>query len=751
MKFTKTLLASAIAFTITHADANDFTVSAVIKNETATFSKDGGVTGNYTADTIASTTDSSASIVTKGSAVTHSSGDLLKSETSARIFINGEAAEGYDLHAELRPVVDTKGANDDYKRHQNFTQQDYLRELYIDTTTADGTFVRLGKQQVVWGKADGAKFMDLINPTDYREMAQNAMDESRITVWALNAEKILDDGSTVQVVVSQPKENIFAGLNRNISTGVRSNSSSFIDETLNNGHDEGHAFILKGPDTITGRQNGFLNIVPDLGSIAGRFAGAFSAGVYNAGSAPTQTLNNFNDYRMAGFTVAMFEDMTMGEMNYSLEGAGLGANSGATASISSQTLTDLPYYFYGAVNNVNGTTATTGEFMLENGFQPFYNTNLADSDGINDAAFDYMSNTTFATFDEFVGAKSQYVYKMPDDTDLDLGAKFSKTLDNGANLSFAYSYNYDKNPIINLSWRDDAGNKLYATKVKFTPVGTAGDYTTAYADSTGTTLVLSNIEGDVGPVWGSSTSGAKNYGGTAAQNASSTGQTDPYATLRFEQTVERVHNIGFAGDFSVDTASLGPVVLRGEFVYTKDAYQPVIDKSELNIGNMTEALKMEKADKFKYVLGADVTVLTDMMLSAQFIQERNLDFVDSPSTCNWYQWNQQLGGTIDCSRYTASYASMAMSNGFQKDIENKEFYSLFLSKPFGESGEGRWNNILMLEEGGGRWNRFDVEYSLSNEVVGTFEVNKYWGDANSQFGQLENSSNVQVGLKYIIE
>ena len=195
----------------------------------------------------------------------------------------------------------------------------------------------------------------------------------------------------------------------------------------------------------------------------------------------------------------------------------------------------------------------------------------------------------------------------------------------------------------------------------------------------------------------------------------------------------RTNNIGTALDYSFDTENLGPVVVRGEFLYSKGGKQPVINKTLLGMGNIVDALTMQDADRFKYVIGADVTVMTDMMLSAQFIQDRNLDFVDGANN------------------YTTSYASMHLSNGFIKDIENKEFYSIFLSKPFGESGEGRWNNILMLEEGGGRWNRFDVEYSLSNELVGTFEVNKYWGDTNTQFGQLENSSNVQVGLKYIIE
>jgi len=304
MKFTKTLLASAITFTIAHANANDFTVNAVIKNETAAFTKSGTRTGNYAADTI------SSGVVTKGSQKSQSSGDVMKSETSARIFINGTATEGVDLHAELRPVYDTEGVNSDNKGHESDSQRDYLRELYFDTTTADGTFVRLGKQQVVWGKADGAKFLDLINATDYREMAQNAMDESRITTWALNAEKILDDGSTVQVVISQPKENLFAGLNRNTNTAVRANATDYTDTTLNNGNDTGHAFLLLGPDSITGNKYGFLNIVPDLGGVAGRFAGAFGG----AGAMAS--------YAMSGFTVEMFENMTMATMSGALAGVG---------------------------------------------------------------------------------------------------------------------------------------------------------------------------------------------------------------------------------------------------------------------------------------------------------------------------------------------------------------------------------------------------------------------------------------------
>jgi hypothetical protein len=164
-----------------------------------------------------------------------------------------------------------------------------------------------------------------------------------------------------------------------------------------------------------------------------------------------------------------------------------------------------------------------------------------------------------------------------------------------------------------------------------------------------------------------------------------------------------------------------------------------MDLGRLAIGDLVSGLVMEKTDRFKYVIGADITVLTNMLVSAQFIQDRNLDYVDTNST---------LTGSTK-KRFTADYATMHMSNGFNKAEKNKEFYSLFLSKPFGPNQLGRFNNITMYEEGDGWWNRFDVEYSFTDEMIGTFELNNYWGDKNTQFGQLEDASNVQVGFKYL--
>ena len=674
----KTMIATGIALAITTTlTANiavaeeaaswtdDFEVSGEIKNETAVFTKAG---------------------TTIGAATAHKSKDIMKSESSARIFINGPVAEGVEMHAELRPVRDGQ-AVDGYKGHEDYTQQDFLRELYVDTEVGEEEEVslRIGKQQVVWGTADGMKLLDIINPTDYREMAQNSMDESRIPVWMINAETDLEDGSNLQVVVSQPKENVFAGLNRDISTAVRRNTAS---DVTTSGQDVGHAFMMKGVDSITGQTNGFLNIVPDIGSIAGGFSGQFTAAGLQANT---------------GMTVAMFEGMTNVQLQAQawppsavmLKDFVNGTNnSGANSSLSTLDGTQIMNVFAGSYNsNLNAATSST-DFAV-----------------VKDSAFEYMGNATFGTFDAFKMAGAEYTYNMPGDTDLDLAFRVKRSLDSGLNYSLNYSYNYDKNPIIDLSWRGDNGALLTTTETvnHFDASGgsVASTVAAGYAYST-TTLSLAD-------------SNSNAYGGVAGKTA----------TLRFEQAVKRAHNIGSALDYAVDTEQLGAVVLRGEFLYQKDVYQPVMNLDKLSIGDLVGALQMEKTNRLKYVLGADVTVLTNMMVSAQFIQDRNIDHVENGN------------------HYTADYATMHLTNGFQKAEKNKEFYSFFMSKPFGAEQQHRWNNIFMFEENGGKWNRADVEYSFSDEIIGSAEYNKYWGDENTQFGQLEKSSNFQLGLKYI--
>ncbi len=165
-----------------------------------------------------------------------------------------------------------------------------------------------------------------------------------------------------------------------------------------------------------------------------------------------------------------------------------------------------------------------------------------------------MENATFSTFDAFAGAHSEYVYNMPENTDLDLAMRYKNSTPDGMNYSLNYSYNYDKNPIINISWRDSSsGALLKQTRSHAVDAFAAGNPAT-------TSIKLTSLDGNT------------RYGGYGASGSSA---GDP--TLRFEQTVKRAHNIGGSFDTAVETEVLGPVVLRGEALYQKGVYSPVMD------------------------------------------------------------------------------------------------------------------------------------------------------------------------------
>jgi len=621
---------------------------------------------------------------TIGAATAHGK-DVMKTETSARIYIDGEAEamhEGATYHVELNLMRDSKGVGK-HDGNESYTQRDALREAYVDATVEDWS-IRAGKQQVVWGTADGMKLLDMINPTDYSEMAQNQMEDSRIPVFMVNAEKTNEDGSEFQVVVSQPKENVFAGLDRNIDTSVRTTSTIA-------GHSVGQPFIMKGVDSITGATNGFTNIVPEIGALAQGFYNTFSASVADGG------LNNTAALGGNAVTVGQFSDGTVNEAIAlgSAEG-GFGTTIKTYAGIEGSGTTVLNSFIGGSGYSTNLMNAAGSS------------TYTTDGSTNQDSAFEYMQNTVFGTFDTLAGAKSKYRYNMPDNADADIALRYKDTLASGLNYSTNYSYAYDKNPIINLSWEYSDGTKL--TK-------TIGDGTTSINSETIANKIYLHDGTDY----------------VSAQNSTNA------PILVFEQKVERAHNLGGSVDMAIETAELGPVVIRGEALYQKDVYSPVMNLASLSIGDLSDSLTMVKGDRFKYVLGADITALTNMMVSVQFIQDRNLDYIDTTST---------TAGGSSGAKYTSDYATMHLTNNFNKAEENKEFYSLFLSKPFGASGEHRWNNIIMFEENGGKWNRLDAEFSIDDDTQATVEYNKYWGDANTQFGQLEKSSNVQVGFKY---
>lgn len=67
-----------------------------------------------------------------------------------------------------------------------------LREFYYEATVG-GTYLTLGKQQIVWGQADGLKLLDVVNPQDFREFILDDFSRSRIPLWTVNTEIPIND------------------------------------------------------------------------------------------------------------------------------------------------------------------------------------------------------------------------------------------------------------------------------------------------------------------------------------------------------------------------------------------------------------------------------------------------------------------------------------------------------------------------------------------------------------------------------
>jgi hypothetical protein len=659
-------------------------VSGVIKNETASYMKD---TTNY----------NNTGFNRLGHS--HEAGDVMKFENSLNLFMNAYVGESSVIHAQLNFIKDGHGV-DGYEHHRNYSQNDYLRELYIDTTYGDWDF-RIGKQQVVWGTADGVKFLDIINPTDFREWGQNTMEDSRIPLWMVTAETAVGDNGSLQVVwVVDPQINQIPGLH-NPETG-----------------DKGQPFTSLGVNSITGDYNGFYNIGKEFGSVSSAFNGAFG-GAFGVG---------YSANILAGFGGMTVKDFTQVlDVSDFLDNAGanptnilLPASTGGYTINGFGQITDVGI----AQDGPTGNQMLTGVVQNPTTNPPPTNgidaqTNLYDGElsatNQNDI-FDFLQGTTFATFNDFQGMKTQYRkdHKNEGLKNHNLGLRYKSSTDEGTNFSFNYYYHWDNNPTVDLHWEDANGDKLKTDIYTETNQNPAG-YKSVRLLNANDTHFNPDVDGTTGAV----TSGA---------------------TLVFQENMHRVHSIGGSFDTTVDT-DFAPVVIRGEFVYDKGAKQVVMDKGLLDIGDLAGAMKSEDADTVKFVIGADVTVMTNLFVSLQYMQLTNLDYVDETSA---------YGNSGTFKRYTANPATMHITNGFAAAQEHQTGFTLFLSKPFLENDALRVNNIFLYEnEEAGIWNRFDLEYSYSDNIILTAEYNYYGGDDNAVFGQFVEQTNAQVGFKYL--
>jgi len=110
---------------------------------------------------------------------------------------------GVRLATPVRPCdIDSRGCLDSYMdkssselRFKEINDEwDFIRELYVDAAIPVGDggrelALRVGRQQVVWGRTDLFRVLDVVNPIDFsRQNLYAEFEDSRIPQWMINAE-----------------------------------------------------------------------------------------------------------------------------------------------------------------------------------------------------------------------------------------------------------------------------------------------------------------------------------------------------------------------------------------------------------------------------------------------------------------------------------------------------------------------------------------------------------------------------------
>ena len=128
------------------------------------------------------------------------------------------------------------------EKNRNLTmpvKTEWLRECYLDIFTPR-LDLRLGKQQVVWGTADGVRILDLVNPLDYREWTIKDYSEIRIPLWMLKAEgELIANGHLQVLAIPDYQPNYYAPAEspfalRTVVIGARSSSAYVTSRTVDN-------------------------------------------------------------------------------------------------------------------------------------------------------------------------------------------------------------------------------------------------------------------------------------------------------------------------------------------------------------------------------------------------------------------------------------------------------------------------------------------------------------------------------------
>lgn len=153
------------------ANAVEWTLHGALKNETAWF-----VSGEKRLDKLQNRLD------LKPEAILSNSWEF-----------RGRLLGWYDAAMDIEPT-NASDLSAGIKKHY----RTYLRskEAYLLYTGADFD-LRLGQQQIVWGKTDGLRMLDIVNPLDMREFMLDDFLDSRIGLWAARLNYYADFAGTM--------------------------------------------------------------------------------------------------------------------------------------------------------------------------------------------------------------------------------------------------------------------------------------------------------------------------------------------------------------------------------------------------------------------------------------------------------------------------------------------------------------------------------------------------------------------------
>ncbi len=152
------ILALLLSYTFGRANAVEVTLHGAVKNETAYFTA-----GEKRFDKIQNRLD-------------------LKPEAllTDRLEFRGRGLLWYDAAMDVESTNATDLTSSIKKHYRTATQ---LKEAYL-LYGGDDFDLRLGQQQIVWGKTEGLRMLDLINPLDMREFMLDDFLDSRIGLVA---------------------------------------------------------------------------------------------------------------------------------------------------------------------------------------------------------------------------------------------------------------------------------------------------------------------------------------------------------------------------------------------------------------------------------------------------------------------------------------------------------------------------------------------------------------------------------------